>query len=254
MSSDKKDHPTRFKRGEPTPQRRFAGDYAPGRPKVESVLTREDLAAFEAYLRQPTTTQRGAIRWVRERGYSAERLGHNAIIRYFGRFVQKLRLLRDTAEFAAILSRLAADTGAPPLPESAMLQFEMLLTQELFNLANHKKLEPEEWDRFSRVLSQAIGSRTKLDRTKILSDEAKRKAERLAPGKVRRIDGNALSDKVRRVLGMPLPGEVSSPRALPAPPPPVEPPASPAPEGRQTLAHDASRGERDEDKLSPGGA
>src|SRR5205809_7663063 len=106
---------TQFQPGKATPQRRWPGDYAQGRPKLAGVLTPADLAAFEALLRLGTTSRRSATRWLREHGYGVDRLGRNAIEAYIAHFRQKLLLLRDTAEFAAILSRLAADTGAPPL-------------------------------------------------------------------------------------------------------------------------------------------
>jgi hypothetical protein len=109
------------------------------------------------------------------------------------------------------------------MSDAAVVRFETLLTQALFDLQEGRSLKREQWDVLGRALNTAVGNRVKVETLRLAADEAQRDAARTTKGG-KRLDGVALSDKVRRILGVPLPGEAA---------PALPPPSTPSPGGAQ---------------------
>jgi hypothetical protein len=225
---------------------RTPGDYGPGHLKVDNMLRPEHRDLYYAFLRKPGTTLRQALQLLRDLGY---RVGPVAVGRHLRKFRDQLKAIRQSAEMSLACADLVRQVGPHRMSDAAVLRFETLLTEALFEQDRGGKLGKPQWDMLGRALTTAVTNRSKVETIRLSDEAAKREAGRDGNARRKRIDGVAIADKVRRILGVPLPGE-----PLPALPPPVEPPPPPAPEGRQTLAHDASRGDTNTEANSPGGA
>jgi hypothetical protein len=223
---------------------------------VDNLLKEEDRDAYFALLRQPGTTCRKALHWLRERGY---RVGPGAVKHHKRRFGEKLATVRTSAEMSLVCAELVRQVGAHKMSDAAVLRFETLLTEALFKRSQGEALAKPEWEMLGRALTTAVLNRSRVETVRMADEAAKREAGQDGrPGR-KRVDGIAISDKVRKILGVPLPGEplpALPPPALPPPvdAPPAEAPPPPAPEGRQTIPHDVSRGEKSDQGTSPGGA
>jgi hypothetical protein len=235
---------------------RTPGDWGRGHLKVDNLLKEEDRDAYFALLRQPGTTCRKALHWLRARGY---RVGPGAVKHHKRRFNEKLQQVKTSAEMSLVCAELVRQVGAHRMSDAAVLRFETLLTEALFKRGQGEALAKPEWEMLGRALTTAVLNRSRVETVRMADEAAKREAGQDPRSNRKRLDGVTISDKVRKILGVPLPGEplpALPPPALPPPvdAPPAEAPPPPAPEGRQTLAHDASRGETSGPETSPGGA
>ena len=196
---------------------RTPGDYGRGHLKVDNMLSPEDRDAYFALLRKPGTTLKVCIEWLRSRGYG---VGKGAVMRHKQNFDARLESVRVSAEMSLVCSDLLRQVGEHRMSDAAVVRFETLLTQALFDLRDRREMNQKKWETLGRALNNAVGNRVKVETLRLAVEAARRQAGKGA----RRIDGVALSDKVRRILGVPLPGE-----PVPALPRPTEGPALPPP-------------------------
>ena len=203
--------PTRPSPTDHLPKRvlRTPGDFGRGHLKVDNLLREEDRDAYLGLLRRPGTTGLKAWQWLRDRGYD---VGHGAVKHHKRRFDQQLQEVRTSAEMSLVCADLVRQVGVNRMSDAAVLRFEALLTEQLFNkYQSGEKIDPKEWESLGRALTHAVTNRTKVETVRLAAE----KAERGATKGAKRIDGVALSDKVRRILGMPV-----SAAPTPALPPP----------------------------------
>jgi hypothetical protein len=191
---------------------RTPGDYGRGHLKVDNLLRDEDRDAYYALLRKPNTTVRVAWVWLRERGY---KVGREAVKHHKRKFGQKLDAIRRSAEMSLVCADLVRQVGTARMSDAAVLRFETLLTEALFDLREGQDLDGDRWTTLGRALNHAVANRTKVEALRTAAAEADG-ATRSRRADSRRTDGAALSDKVRRILGVPLPGEPTP--GLPPPP------------------------------------
>jgi hypothetical protein len=191
---------------------RTPGDYGSGHLKVDNLLRDEDRNDYYALLRKPGTTVRAAWLWLRERGY---KVGRGAVKHHKRKFGQKLDTIRNSAEMSLVCADLVRQVGTARMSDAAVLRFETLLTEALFDLREGQDLDGDRWTTMGRALNHAVTNRAKVEALRAAAAEAEAASRSRRAGS-RRTDGAALSDKVRRILGMPLPGEPIP--GLPAPP------------------------------------
>jgi len=199
----------------PHPVPRTPGDWGRGHLKVDNLLKEEDRDAYFALLRQPGTTCRKALHWLRERGY---RVGPGAVKHHKRRFNEKLQQVKTSAEMSLVCAELVRQVGAHKMSDAAVLRFETLLTETLFKRSQGETLKREEWEMLGRALTTAVLNRSRVETVRMADEAAKREAGQDGKSKRKWVDGNALAEKVRRRLGMPLLDEVKPERpALPSP-------------------------------------
>ena len=216
---------------------RTPGDYGRGHLKVDNMLRPEHRDAYYALLRQPGTTGRQLLQFLRGLGY---RVGAVAVENHRRRFFDNLKAVRQSAEMSLACADLVRQVGPHRMSDAAVVRFETLLTEALFKCERGETLKKHHWETLGRALTTAVNNRSKVETIRLSDEAARRDAGRDGNPRRKRIDGVAISDKARRILGVPLPGEPLP--ALPPPPPVLPPPVErPASDGRKSGAHDGSQ-------------
>jgi hypothetical protein len=203
--------------------RRTPGDYGRGHLKVDNMLSPEDRDAYYALLRQPGTTLKVCIEWLKSHGYD---VGKGAVMHHKQHFDGRLLSVRISAEMSLACSDLLRQVGVHRMSDAAVVRFETLLTQALFDLQEGKSLKREQWDVLGRALNNAVGNRVKVETLRLETEQAQQRAAGTRPNR-RPFDGVAVVNALRRRMRMPAssqpaPGVPGQPAALPPPQPPPD--------------------------------
>jgi hypothetical protein len=226
--------------------------------KLERLVRGRDKTILDEMVADPGKTIDDIHRWLRGRGYDASRV---AVANYRNRWHEELTDVQRCARLATALAEVAQSVSPDAHSQGSLVGVDQIVLQEIHKLRKKELTTPKDLSELSDSLDRALDIRKRLDAITRRNAKANEKTKG-ADHPRRPFDGVELSNAVRRIFGVPLPGEPTPGLPASALPPPTEPPAlpapatpsPPAPEGRQTLAHDASRGEQDCNKPSPGGA
>src|SRR5438093_3505050 len=208
--------------------------HRPDRPKklrfskLDKILKPEDRPLVEAMCSDPGTTGEGLHRFLKSKGYEISRI---ACARHLSVWRHELLDIRRSARFARALAQVAKDVGPSAFGGGAMLGFEQVVMEHVFDLRHREKVGPRDLTDWAAMLERAIGVREQLETFRRKSERAREKAagdkggasERPRPdGRPHVVNGVEIANCVRRILGVPLPDD-------PFPQGPVLPLLPPAP-------------------------
>jgi hypothetical protein len=215
--------------------------------KLDKIIRPEDRPTVEAMCADPATTVADLYAFVQSKKYPISRV---ACWRHLRTWRHELEDIRRSARFARSLSRVAQDVGPAAFGAGAMLGFEQVVMEQVFQLREREQIAPADLTDWAATLERTIGVREQLETLRRGPGRAGRdtegdgpdggnkrgtggkdpknaKASKDAKGRPpdapRVVNGVEIANCVRRILGVPLPGEpVPEPPRLP---PPVKPEA-----------------------------
>jgi hypothetical protein len=200
--------------------------------KLERLVKPEDRPILEAMCSDPATTVAEVHAWTKQRGYEISRI---ACWRHLNGWREEMDEVRRCARFARSLAQIAKDLGTSAVSGGAVLGFEQVVLENVFQLRQRDELGARELTDWAEMLERSLGVREHIESIRLKAERADRKALAAAgkgadAEKPRIVNGVEIANCVRRILGVPLPGEpVPEGPMLPLLPP--APPQLPQPLG-----------------------
>lgn len=169
--------------------------------RIDQVLSAEDLAEYENVLADPHTTVAVARDWLRARGYA---FAGETIRTHRNRFLDTVKMVRDTARLASSIAHLAREHGDVTMSNGMLTRFEQVMLEQLMLAREGGRIPAKDLADMSKSVAAAVGSREQFEAMRREFEETKVKATEAAEHAAKGgATGRQVVERVREILGMP---------------------------------------------------
>ena len=169
--------------------------------KIDTMLSPEDLKAYEELLSDRRTTRGVALEWLKARGYE---VGGQAVGTYRRRFLEKLDSVRDSARMAGAIITIAREQGSAAVLADGMLsKCEQVLMEQFTRLPERGDIDARTLSELCKAVGGAMQARETFEAIRRGFEQDKHKAADAAESAARGgASAKEVAERVREILGV----------------------------------------------------
>lgn len=171
--------------------------------KVDELLAQlndEEVAEYQAILRQPAATIDDLMAWFGEKGCQVSR---GAVWHHRRKFEEQTESLRRSAEMARAFVDVAKTESVESISDAALFRMSQVLMEQSMLLDAEEALNPKDLVNMTKAIRNLIGGKREVEELKRQLRESMDEAERAAR---KGASADEVISRVRGILGLPQKG------------------------------------------------